>query len=346
MTNLTKFAILTSLFTIHLGAADWNPRLAADYLDSRQQEWFAWKTAKAPGGPCFSCHTSATYLLARPALRRALGESQPTSYETGLLAALSARVPTTDPTKIMPLFSKEPLASQAYGVESIYAALFLSRENPESAEAHAAVARMWSAQLQEGKSKGAWQWFSLELDPWEMPESRFYGATLAALAASSSQDSSHVAELTNFLRSEQKTQPLHNRAMLLWVSTKSPRLLSPQERSAIAKEIWNNQQPDGGWTMESLGPWKQHANAPESSGSNSYATGLMAFVLEQSGTAASDPRLALSLDWLKLHQNREGGYWPAESMNKRFEAGSMQSKFMQDAATAYASLALLGAGQP
>jgi hypothetical protein len=30
-------------------------------------------------------------------------------------------------------------------------------------------------------------------------------------------------------------------------------------------------------------------------------------------------------------------------MNKKYEAGSMQSKFMQDAATAFAALALLGA---
>src|SRR6184192_3888876 len=47
---------------------DWSPQLAADYLDSRQKEWFAWPAAKAPGGPCVSCHTGLTYLLARPVL--------------------------------------------------------------------------------------------------------------------------------------------------------------------------------------------------------------------------------------------------------------------------------------
>src|SRR6266404_8537501 len=71
---------------------DWNPKLAADYLDSRQKEWFAWKPAAGVGGPCLSCHTGMTYLLVRPALRRALGESEPTSYERGLLNAVGARL--------------------------------------------------------------------------------------------------------------------------------------------------------------------------------------------------------------------------------------------------------------
>ena len=45
---------------------------AAQYLDARQQAWFEWKPAIASGrGPCLSCHTGMTYLLARPALREA-----------------------------------------------------------------------------------------------------------------------------------------------------------------------------------------------------------------------------------------------------------------------------------
>ena len=59
-----------------LAGADWNPRLAAQYLDSRQKEWFAWPRANAGAKPCVSCHTGVTYLLARPALREALGEDR------------------------------------------------------------------------------------------------------------------------------------------------------------------------------------------------------------------------------------------------------------------------------
>src|SRR5216684_4268311 len=81
---------------------DWSPRLAADYLDSRQKEWFAWPAAKSAGGPCVSCHTGVTYLLVRPGLRRALGESGPTSYEKGLVDGLRSRVEKKTASELSP----------------------------------------------------------------------------------------------------------------------------------------------------------------------------------------------------------------------------------------------------
>ena len=45
-------------------------------------------------------------------------------------------------------------------------------------------------------------------------------------------------------------------------------------------------------------------------------------------------------EWLKKHQDRQTGAWPAVSMNKVYPAGSMEEKFLQDAATAFAALAL------
>ena len=95
--------------------------------------------------------------------------------------------------------------------------------------------------------------------------------------------------------------------------------------------------------MEALGPWKPHAAAPASTGSNAYATGLAAFVLQKAGVTASDPRLAKALAWLKANQDKQNGYWSADSMNKVFEPGSMQVRFMRDAATSFATLAILEA---
>jgi squalene-hopene/tetraprenyl-beta-curcumene cyclase len=316
--------------------ADWNPRLAATYLDSRQKDWFAWTPAKAPGGPCVSCHTGVTYLLARPALRRALGESRPTEYETGLLEALRARVDKKESKEVFPSFTKEPAAAQAMGVESIHAALFLGTEE--------AFTRLWSLQIRDGESKGAWNWFSLNLDPWEMPESRFYGAAMAALAAGNSpaaQNREGIQALAAYLQRELKNQPLHNRAVLLWTSTKLPQALPETARKAIIEEIREKQRSDGGWTLASLGPWKQHAAAPADEGSNSYATALIAFALQKAGVPASDVRLKRAIGWLAAHQDRESGMWSSSSMNKRFEPGSMQILFMNDAATAFASVALL-----
>src|SRR3989454_2326816 len=82
---------LLTVSTVPGFAADWNLRLAADYLDGRQKEWLVWPRAKVEGGICVSCHTGVTYLLARPELRRALGESQATAYEQALLEGIHAR---------------------------------------------------------------------------------------------------------------------------------------------------------------------------------------------------------------------------------------------------------------
>ena len=38
--------VLIILFTAPLFAQDWNARTTAQYLDSRQKEWFEWPTAK------------------------------------------------------------------------------------------------------------------------------------------------------------------------------------------------------------------------------------------------------------------------------------------------------------
>src|SRR5713226_10694732 len=148
--NISVAALLAAAAISVLGA-DWNQRLAADYLDSRQKEWFAWPRAKVPGGPCVSCHTGVTYLLVRPALRRALGESAPTSYEQGLLDGLRARVEKKTAVELSPS-AKEPVASQKLGVQAILSALFLALEDSGSAEARQAFDRLWSLQIQEGKA--------------------------------------------------------------------------------------------------------------------------------------------------------------------------------------------------
>src|SRR5262245_54807754 len=300
-------------------AADWNPRAAAGYLDGRQKEWFGWATAKSPGGPCVSCHTGVTYLMARPVLRKALNEPLPTVYETGLLDGLRARVDKRESKEVSTLFPKAPAASQAVGVESFHAAVFLgSRE---------AIDRMWS--LQEGD--GGWRWFSLNLDPWEKPVSRFYGA---ALAAGVKGTTPQRASLRAFLDKEQASQPLHNRLLLLW----TPGI---QGAASVRDELLKKQQADGTWTIESLGPWDKPATATN----ESYATAYAALSLLKSGVKPSDPKLRRALDWLAAHQDPVTGAWPGESMNKKYPPESMMVKFMSDAATAYGSMALIQGGR-
>ncbi len=339
-----RVSVLMALTALPGLAGDWSPKLAAQYLDSRQKEWFAWPAANRSGSPCISCHTGVTYMLARPALRRVLGELQPTTYETGLLDALRARVSFGLEEALKAV--KEPVASQAVGVEAICAALFLGNEKPAAQQAWD---RLWSLQIHEGAAKGSWPWFDFDTDPYETPDSGFFGVSLAALAISATPSEyqarpeikGHIAELAAYVRTAMPAQPLHNRLLLLWAAAKLLPAAAEEARQAIIDETLEKQQPDGSWTVAALGPWKERPAAPPITSASAYATAVAAFVLEQAGVPRSDPRLKKALDWLRAKQDPQFGYWAADSMNKRREPGSMPEGFMRDAATAFAVLALI-----
>ena len=349
---LTRIAILT-LVAVPTFCADWNPRLAAHYLDSRQKAWFAWPAANKSGVPCVSCHTGLPYLLARPALRKALGETEPTLYEAVLLDGLRATVIKTDGKTLLGDF-KGLLADQVFGAQAVLTATLLAMDDTTrgrmSPETEAAFERIWGLQIRAGKLKGAWYWSDFDLDPWETADATYYGAALGALATgvapagyqSRPAIQENVASLRAYLLDAQKTQPLHNRLILLWAGAKLRDLLPEADRQAILDEVRRKQQPDGGWTMESMGAWKKREAAPPDSGSNSYATGLAAFTLQEAGVRRSDPTVSRALAWLKGRQDVESGSWVAESMNHKHDAGSMPAQFMRDAATGYATLALVG----
>jgi squalene-hopene/tetraprenyl-beta-curcumene cyclase len=221
-----------------------------------------------------------------------------------------------------------------------------------SAEGEKAFDRLWSLQVKTGPDKGAWLWSDFDLDPWETKESAFYGAALAALATglapagyqSRPEIQENIAALAAYLRGGQKTQPLHNKLFLLWASAKLRDLLPDTDKQAILNELWRKQESDGGWTIASLGQWKQRAKAPVAAGSNSYATALVTYATEQAGVQRAQAGLAKALAWLRTHQDTHGGYWAAESMNHKHDPGTVPEKFMSDAATGYAVAALLAAG--
>jgi hypothetical protein len=315
-----RIAVLLGIAVLPALAGDWNPRRAAEYLDARQEEWIAWPRANGGAKPCISCHTNVPYLMARPALRKALGEKEPTRYETALLDSMRGRLDKKG-------------KGAAIGVESVFAALFL--RSPEAYD------RMWEVQLREGADAGAFSWYMTDLDPWEEPESPLFGAALAAIAAKQApveyRERPEVRERLNalmeYLNRPHDNQPLQNRLAVAWATQDAK---SPAIKEALAKQL-----PEGGWSMESLGPWKVHAKAPaQKGGSNTYATAFASVVLLRTGIRPDNPQLARALDWLRSHQS-EHGYFYAESMNREYEPDSMEIRFMRDAATGWASLALL-----
>jgi len=151
--------------------------------------------------------------------------------------------------------------SEARGVESIWAALLLT-----DAGAMNAFDRLWK-QLSEGPARGAWLWFSLGLDPFEMPHSVYYGAAVAGVALGAVPAEyrnragirERVEALKAYLERERNGQPLHNRLIVLWASAKAPGFLPAPAQRALIDETLRKQNTDGGWTIEALGPWAEHA---------------------------------------------------------------------------------------
>jgi squalene-hopene/tetraprenyl-beta-curcumene cyclase len=323
--------------------AEWSPALAARYLDARQQAWFDWKTAQSSDGPCVSCHTGMTYLLARPVLRRALHETEPTRFEAGYLNRLKTKM-------------AKPAEGALGTVEAVMSAMFLSRDDARavmSSHTRQAFDRLWELQESDGPAKGGWPWYEAKLDPWENSESLYYGSALVALALGQTSDAyqndaavrARAAALTTYLTHQPSPPRLHDRLATLWASSTMPSLLPDASRRALLAEIFERQQPDGGWTLAGLGPWMAHDDPPPSIGSHAYATAFTAFVLQRAGVPTSHAGMGKALAWLRSHQDPASGAWPAVSMNKKYPDGSMPSLFMQDAATAFAAMVLVEADQ-
>lgn len=149
--------------------------------------------------------------------------------------------------------------------------------------------------------------------------------------------------LREYLNRQYTAQTLSNRVVLLWASVKLPGLIEQERQKAIINEVLSKQQADGGWSLSSLtGAWKRNDGTAQEAKSDGYATGLITFALQQAGISQENAQLKKGLAWLTENQNRAGGFWQAYSLNKNEEhhISPDTARFMNDAATAYAVLAL------
>jgi squalene-hopene/tetraprenyl-beta-curcumene cyclase len=149
-----------------------------------------------------------------------------------------------------------------------------------------------------------------------------------------------LASLGQYLQRRADRDTLFNRTTLLWAATKVPGLLMPAQRDAIIDAAMSSQQNDGGWTMATLGSWKRLDGTPLDTASDGYATGLLTLTLQLSGSPRATAHVQRGLRWLADHQDPSTGMWRASSLNKQRDPSSDAGKFMSDAATAYAVLAL------
>ena len=342
-------------------ASSWDQKAAAAYLDRRQEWWMAWPTAQRDHDTfCVSCHTAVPYALSRAALHNGLAEQSPSADERRLLDNVTKRVRLWK--EVAPFYSDADRGAyktvESRGTESVLNALILATHDAQSGQlsndTRTAFDSMWAEQQTTGARKGAWLWLRFNNEPWEADDSDFYGATLAAIAIgaapanyrSAPEIQNNINQLREYLNREYAAQTPINRAVLLWAAAKMPGLIEPERKKAIISELLEKQQSDGGWSLSSLsGVWKRHDGTAQEVKSDGYATGLATFALQQAGVSLENAQLKNGLAWLTANQDKSEGSWTSFSLNKNKEhhLSPETALFMNDAATAYAVLALTNA---
>jgi squalene-hopene/tetraprenyl-beta-curcumene cyclase len=194
---------------------------------------------------------------------------------------------------------------------------------------------MWTVQ----KGNGTWDWNKHELPPLEYDE--YFGAVYAAMGvgfapegyAKGESAKEGLARLRKYFAANPPPW-LHHKAWLLFASQRLDGLMTPAEQKKTIQELLALQRQDGGWNLPSLGDWKRldgTANDPKGP-SDGYGTGLVIYILRQSGVPKDDKAIQRGIKWLKANQ-RESGRWFTRSVN------ADRDHWITNAGTAFAVLA-------
>ena len=183
----------------------------------------------------------------------------------------------------------------------------------------------------------------------EATGSRVFGGALAAIAVGTSPGyldqgldeaaARGVRSLRDYLRRRFPEESVYNRLWILEASTTFEGLLSADQGREVIDQLLAVRREDGGWALADLGTFKRVDGTPQARDSDGYATGLVLHVLQTAGVSKDDVRLTKGLAWVKSNQ-ADTGEWRTVSVNKKRDPATHVGKFMSDAATAYAVLAL------
>jgi squalene-hopene/tetraprenyl-beta-curcumene cyclase len=341
--------------------SEWSPVSAASYLDYREAWWQSWPPAQLQHDTiCISCHTVVPYAFARPELRGQLGETELTHTEKKILSSIETRV--NDWSQMTPYYIDAVHAASSHSTEAVLntviLAVYSTTNNQLDIVTRRAFDNAWALQETEGENAGAWKWQDFHEAPWESDESGYQGAAMMAIAVgmTSTQNSSdptvrsHVERLRDYLLRNYDAQPVMSQLYVLWASEEIPGLLSDAQRKELLHKVASLQNSDGGWSLPSLNSRQnlraevldlfKHADRVKDS--DGCATGLAVLAIEKAGINSQDPVLQRGLAWLRKHQSQEGSWWAA-SLNGFSDPSSGVGRFMTDAATGYAVMALEGA---
>jgi squalene-hopene/tetraprenyl-beta-curcumene cyclase len=344
----------------------WNAQAAADYLDRREVWWQDWPMAKMDHETiCISCHTVVPYAMIRSTIGQGLRETGMPAPEKVLMTSVETRVGHW--SEMAPFYSDAVYgpgkSAESHATEAVLNAVILASYDAQHGRlrpiARRALDEAWALQEETGENAGGWKWQDFHLAPWESGESGYLGAALLMLEIDSAPDGyasepqihEHLVRLKQYLQTHYPSQPLVCQLYILWLSPKELGLLTGPQQKMLLERVRSHQQPDGGWSLSSLdsesqvgkNQWEhlkqqvvKTANPIESDG---FATGLVVIALEESGMSRADKTLGRGLEWLERHQESDGS-WSAYSLNARRDPKSDIGRFMRDAATAYAVMAL------
>jgi squalene-hopene/tetraprenyl-beta-curcumene cyclase len=304
---------------------------SAKFLDDVTLRWIR-------GEKCASCHTGYPYLLARASLGdpEAPGLLEVRAFFEGRVAAWD------EGGKGAGYLKGSGSVKDSEGVTEVVAtasALALHDARAGGRLGHRtrqALDRMWELQREDG----SWDWNKTRLAPLEYDD--YYGVVVAALGAGHAPEGyaqteaarEGVSRLRRYLR-ENPPPNLHHKTWLLWSSLKLDGLMGPGERDRTVSELLALQRADGGWSLPSLGDWKRRDGTinDRDGPSDGYATGLVLYVLRQTGVPATADPVQRGVGWLKTHQ-RASGRWFTRSLN------GDRLRSISHAGTAYAVMAL------
>lgn len=311
-----------------------------DFLDEMAANW-------TRDRKCGTCHSNIPYMIGRAALGphtpaadevRNFFTDRATRWDSMGNALVRGDVATNKGWGLVTWFPHEVIVTGA----------MLAMDDAGTTGTLAPITRqvldrMWTLQRQDG----GFYWLMAVSHPFETSE--YYGSALAAVAAGMAPDAyaktpaaqAGLKKLSGYLREKNNAAVfLHDRIYVLWASTRTPDLITSDERDAIVSQLLALQRPDGGWSLPSLGNWRREDgtfNDRQGAPSDGYGTGLATYVLRQTGRPVTDPVIARAVNWLKTNQ-RVSGRWFTASLNKD------SYHFITHTGTVYAAMALKACG--
>jgi squalene-hopene/tetraprenyl-beta-curcumene cyclase len=298
---------------------------SAEFLDGATMAWTREKK-------CGSCHTSYPYLMARPMLgdakapalvqMRKFFEDRVAGWDNG---GKGAGLPegTEGITEVV-----ATAATLAF-----HDAQSTGKLHPLTRQA---LDRMWTLQQKDG----SWTWNQHQLPPQEYDD--YFGAVYAAVGVGHAPEKYAENEgarerLSRLNKYFEKNPPpnLHHKIWLLWASVRLEGLMKASEKEQTIKDLLALQREDGGWNLPSLGDWKRlnGKDNDKQAASDGYATGLILYVLRQTGMRPDKEPMRRGVKWLKTNQ-RASGRWFTRSVN------ADRAHYITNAGTAFAVMAL------